>query len=106
MGQKTHPIGLRLGIVKTWNSRWFESDRYAEWLEEAATLGREYLLRQPTNTREGTILVSHARNSYPHSVNLRHIFLLLFSGAVRRVLPGGHTSIKRVATTPHGNSPK
>lgn len=28
MGQKTHPIGLRLGIVKTWNSRWFEEGRY------------------------------------------------------------------------------
>ncbi|MCK5833881.1 30S ribosomal protein S3 [bacterium] len=23
MGQKTHPIGLRLGIIKTWNSKWF-----------------------------------------------------------------------------------
>ena len=23
MGQKTHPIGFRLGVIKTWNSRWF-----------------------------------------------------------------------------------
>ncbi|MEE9436324.1 MAG: 30S ribosomal protein S3, partial [Candidatus Adiutricales bacterium] len=23
MGQKTHPIGFRLGIIKTWDSRWF-----------------------------------------------------------------------------------
>ena len=23
MGQKTHPIGFRLGVIKTWDSRWF-----------------------------------------------------------------------------------
>ena len=27
MGQKTHPIGFRLGIVKTWDSRWFATKR-------------------------------------------------------------------------------
>jgi small subunit ribosomal protein S3 len=34
MGQKTHPIGFRLGIVKTWNSKWFEHQRYRQWLHE------------------------------------------------------------------------
>jgi small subunit ribosomal protein S3 len=23
LGQKTHPTGFRLGVIKTWNSRWF-----------------------------------------------------------------------------------
>ena len=27
MGQKVSPIGLRLGINKTWSSRWFEDSR-------------------------------------------------------------------------------
>ena len=30
MGQKTHPIGLRLGINKTWDSRWFAKRNYPE----------------------------------------------------------------------------
>lgn len=30
MGQKINPIGLRLGINKTWDSRWFICDDYAE----------------------------------------------------------------------------
>lgn len=30
MGQKTHPIGLRLGIIKTWNSRWFAKRHFAD----------------------------------------------------------------------------
>ncbi|MEJ0009435.1 MAG: 30S ribosomal protein S3 [Alphaproteobacteria bacterium] len=34
MGQKINPIGLRLGINKTWDSRWFAGDDYAAKLHE------------------------------------------------------------------------
>lgn len=34
MGQKVHPIGLRLGISSTWNSRWFSEKNYAAQLHE------------------------------------------------------------------------
>lgn len=34
MGQKVHPIGLRLGIIKTWDSRWFSKKNYATLLHE------------------------------------------------------------------------
>ncbi len=34
MGQKTHPIGLRLGIIKTWNSKWVAKKNYKELLHE------------------------------------------------------------------------
>ena len=30
MGQKTHPVGFRLGIVKDWNSSWFSDKAYAD----------------------------------------------------------------------------
>ena len=42
MGQKTHPIGLRLGIVKTWDSRWFatKARNFAELLKEDIFLKR------------------------------------------------------------------
>ena len=43
MGHKTHPLGLRLGIVKTWESRWFAPSRdYANLLYEDLTL-RNYV---------------------------------------------------------------
>lgn len=32
MGQKVNPIGLRLGIVKTWDSKWFAEKNYAEYI--------------------------------------------------------------------------
>jgi len=34
MGQKVNPIGLRLGINRTWDSRWFAEDNYAKLLHE------------------------------------------------------------------------
>ena len=34
MGQKTHPRGLRLGIIETWDSKWFQEREYATWLHE------------------------------------------------------------------------
>ena len=34
MGQKVNPIGLRLGIVKTWESRWYAGKQYAEYILE------------------------------------------------------------------------
>ena len=34
MGQKTNPIGFRLGITRTWESRWFARNNFAELLHE------------------------------------------------------------------------
>lgn len=34
MGQKVHPIGFRLGIIKTWDSRWFSQKNFAALLHE------------------------------------------------------------------------
>lgn len=34
MGQKVNPIGLRLGIVNTWDSRWFAGKNYADFVYE------------------------------------------------------------------------
>ena len=38
MGQKTHPLGNRLGIIKTWNSRWYAKKAYSEFLLEDLTI--------------------------------------------------------------------
>ncbi len=38
MGQKTHPYGFRLGIIKPWKSKWFEEKNYAAWLHEDLAL--------------------------------------------------------------------
>ncbi len=41
MGQKVHPYGFRLGVSKTWRSRWFAKQEYAKLLREDLQLKGE-----------------------------------------------------------------
>ncbi|MDG2286724.1 MAG: 30S ribosomal protein S3 [Alphaproteobacteria bacterium] len=45
MGQKVNPIGLRLGINRTWDSRWFASKNYASLLHQDLSL-RKFLRKR------------------------------------------------------------
>jgi small subunit ribosomal protein S3 len=40
VGQKTHPLGFRLGVIKTWKSRWFATRNYADTLHEDLAIRR------------------------------------------------------------------
>ena len=42
MGQKVHPIGLRLGIIRSWDSKWFAKKEYANLVYEDAEI-RKFL---------------------------------------------------------------
>jgi small subunit ribosomal protein S3 len=42
MGQKTHPRGFRLGVIKSWKSRWFAERTFGAMLREDETI-RKYL---------------------------------------------------------------
>ena len=52
MGQKTHPYGFRLGIVKPWRSRWFARADFPELLRE------DELVRKYLKTRLGHAAIS------------------------------------------------
>lgn len=41
MGQKVNPIGIRLGIIKDWNSKWFAGKNYAKLLNQDINLRKE-----------------------------------------------------------------
>ena len=45
MGQKTNPVGLRLGITRTWNSNWFAKDKFPDYLYEDMLI-RNYLKKR------------------------------------------------------------
>ena len=40
MGQKVHPYGFRLGIVRGWDSKWYEEKSYGRWLHEDIVVRR------------------------------------------------------------------
>lgn len=45
MGQKVHPKGLRLGVIKDWDSRWYADKDYIELLHEDILL-RDYIKKR------------------------------------------------------------
>ena len=41
MGQKTHPYGFRVGVIKTWSSKWYEDGgAYQKWLHQDIRIKR------------------------------------------------------------------
>lgn len=45
MGQKTNPIGFRLGVINTWDSSWYEEKSFSKKLKEDALI-RNYLKKR------------------------------------------------------------
>jgi small subunit ribosomal protein S3 len=56
LGQKTNPIGLRLGIIKTWNSNWFDEKHFAEKLQEDLKI-RKYVMSRLENAAVSKIAI-------------------------------------------------
>jgi small subunit ribosomal protein S3 len=59
VGQKINPIGLRLGIVKTWNSKWFEDKNYAKALHEDLKI-RKYIKKELFDAGISKVLIERA----------------------------------------------
>lgn len=63
MGQKVHPIGIRLGIVKDWNSKWFaESRDYANYLNDDMMV-RDYLKKKLSQASVSRIQIERTAGS-------------------------------------------
>ena len=45
MGQKVHPVGFRLGVIRTWESKWYADEDYARFVHEDLKL-RNYLKKR------------------------------------------------------------
>jgi small subunit ribosomal protein S3 len=61
VGQKVHPIGFRLGTVKTWDSRWFSEKNYAQFLHEDLKI-RAFLDKKLAGAQISKVLIERAAN--------------------------------------------
>lgn len=61
MGQKVHPIGFRLGIIRTWESKWYAEKNYSELLHEDIKL-RNYLKKRLYHAGISKIEIERAAN--------------------------------------------
>ncbi len=68
MGQKTHPVGIRLGINKTWLSNWFDERKFAEKLAEDIFL-RNYLEKRLQNASIARIEIERTLKQVTININ-------------------------------------
>ncbi len=61
MGQKVHPVGLRLGINRTWNSRWFAGSEFASLVVEDQEI-RRFLKKRLHQAGVSNIEIERAAN--------------------------------------------
>ena len=59
MGQKVHPLGFRLGVIRTWSSIWYAGSNYAELLHEDLKL-RDYVKKRLYSTGIARIDIERA----------------------------------------------
>ncbi len=68
MGQKVHPVGFRLGIIRSWDSKWYEEKNYAKWLHEDIRL-REYVKEKLGQAGISRIEIERAANKVKINVH-------------------------------------
>ena len=61
MGQKTHPTGFRLGVIRSWDSKWYEEKNYAKWLHEDIKL-REWVKEKHYSAGIAKVEIERAAN--------------------------------------------
>lgn len=67
MGQKTHPVGFRLGVIRGWESKWYEEKGYAEWLHEDIGL-RDAVRRRLHSAGVSRVEIERAANKVKMSI--------------------------------------
>ncbi|SES16743.1 30S ribosomal protein S3 [Salipaludibacillus aurantiacus] len=61
MGQKVNPNGLRVGVIRDWESKWYADKDYADLLHEDIKI-REYLEKRLSEASVSTIEIERAAN--------------------------------------------
>jgi len=61
LGQKVHPIGFRLGINKTWESRWFAKKNYSDLLHEDIKI-RNYIKKRLAHAAVSRVEIERVAN--------------------------------------------
>ena len=68
MGQKVNPVGFRVGVTRTWDSRWFAKRDYAKLLHEDIRL-REFLKEKLAGAGIAKIEIERAANKVKINVH-------------------------------------
>lgn len=61
MGQKVNPVGLRIGIIKDWESKWYAGKDFADLLHEDLKI-REYITKRLKDASVSKVEIERAAN--------------------------------------------
>ncbi|MDQ0220560.1 30S ribosomal protein S3 [Peribacillus cavernae] len=68
MGQKVNPVGLRIGIIRDWESKWYAGKDYATLLHEDLKV-REYIAKRLSDASVSKVEIERAANRINISVH-------------------------------------
>ncbi|NSU52102.1 30S ribosomal protein S3 [Enterococcus faecalis] len=68
MGQKVHPIGMRVGIIRDWDAKWYAEKEYAEFLHEDLRI-RKFIATKLADAAVSTIEIERAANRVNISIH-------------------------------------
>jgi small subunit ribosomal protein S3 len=61
VGQKVNPVGLRIGIIRDWESKWYAGKDYADLLHEDLRV-REYISKRLSDASVSKVEIERAAN--------------------------------------------
>ncbi|MBQ7891278.1 MAG: 30S ribosomal protein S3 [Erysipelotrichaceae bacterium] len=61
MGQKVSPVGMRVGVIRDWESRWYAEKDYADYLLEDVKI-REYIFAELKNAAVSRVEIERSKN--------------------------------------------
>ncbi|MDX8367562.1 30S ribosomal protein S3 [Cytobacillus sp. IB215665] len=68
MGQKVNPVGLRIGVIRDWESKWYADKDYADLLHEDLKV-REYITKRLSDSAVSKVEIERAANRVNISVH-------------------------------------
>jgi small subunit ribosomal protein S3 len=86
MGQKTHPIGFRLGITKDWKSKWFDQQNYGKLVAEDHSI-RRYLYQRLSDAMLSDIIIRRLSN---------RVIISIYTAQPGKVIGKGGEEIKKL----------
>ncbi|AIM24388.1 30S ribosomal protein S3 [Melissococcus plutonius] len=68
MGQKVNPVGMRVGIIRDWDTKWYAEKEYAEFLHEDLKI-RTFISKKLADAAVSTIEIERAANRIDISIH-------------------------------------
>jgi len=79
LGQKSNPIGLRLGINKSWDSVWFDEKNFADRIKEDLVI-RNYIFSRYPSASISKVLISRTSEKAAITINTARPGLIIGKG--------------------------